>query len=569
MKALSNLSIANRLTLGFGLMGTLIAVVAAAGIYSNNRSEAAIHEIVEDNMRGLSLVNDMSESVHIVSRVTRSMILLDDKSSIEGEVKKIDAARAKYDQALAEMEKMPASAQEQALQTKVREAAAVARPLNSQVQALARENHDAEARDLLLKTASPATKQWQDRMDELLAFQETETAADAASAFADAAFLDRAMMGLTAVALGLAALLGWLISRSIVQPIQRAVQVAQTVAAGDLSAKIEVSGKDETAQLLQAMKTMNENLLRVVGDVRNGAESIATASAQIAGGNFDLSQRTEEQAANLEETAASMEQLTATVRNNADTARQAAQIAGSASAVAQKGGAVIGDVVRTMEDINASSQQIVEIIGVMDSISFQTNILALNAAVEAARAGEQGRGFAVVAAEVRALAQRSATSAKEIKALIGASVSKVETGTKLVASAGSTMGEIVTQVGRVNDLIAEISAATIEQTSGIGQINEAVNQLDQVTQQNAALVEESAAAAGSLQSQAAGLVATVGSFKLEADLAQAVACKPLPAKQEESRSATVRSFAPAQSGQRNARPLVSNAALATQNWAAF
>ncbi|MCV2369993.1 methyl-accepting chemotaxis protein [Roseateles oligotrophus] len=529
MNALSNLKIGTRLTLGFGLMGALIAAVATVGIIGNNRSEAAIHEIVNDNMHGLGLVNEMSESVHIVSRVTRSLILLSDKTLLEEEAKKIDAARTKYAHASAEMEKMDASAEEKALQAKVREAAEVARPLNSQVMALARADQDEQARELLLGKASPATKIWQDRMDDLLAFQEHETAGDAAAAFAQAAFVARVMLGAVAAALCLAGLLGWLITRSIVRPIMRAVQVAQTVAAGDLSSVIEVTGRDEVAQLLQALEDMNISLLNVVSEVRDGSESIATASAQIASGNHDLSQRTEEQAANLEETAASMEQLTATVRNNADTAAQANRVAIAATTVAQQGGLVIGNVVRTMDEINTSSKKIVDIIGVMDTISFQTNILALNAAVEAARAGEQGRGFAVVAAEVRALAQRSAASAKEIKQLIATSVEKVEAGTQLVASAGSTMTEIVMQVGRVNDLIAEISASTVEQTSGIGQINEAVVQLDQVTQQNAALVEEAAAAAQSMSQQAGNLVQTVGVFKLPADAANVRYIPELPA----------------------------------------
>ncbi|MEJ6007670.1 methyl-accepting chemotaxis protein [Paucibacter sp. AS339] len=526
---LSNLKIGTRLTLGFGLMGALIAAVATAGFYANNRTESAIHKIVEDNMRGLSLVNDMSESVHIVSRVTRSMVLLDDKSLIEGEAQKIDAARAKYAQASAEMEKMEASADEKALQAKVREAAAVARPLNTQVIELARADQDDKARDLLLGKASPATKIWQDRMDDLLAFQEKETAQDANAAFALATLMDRVMLGATVIALSLGGLLGWLITRSIVRPIMRAVQVAQTVAAGDLSSVIEVQGRDEVAQLLQALEDMNISLLNVVSEVRDGSESIATASAQIASGNHDLSQRTEEQAANLEETAASMEELTATVRNNADTAAQASRVAIAATEVAQQGGLVIGNVVRTMDEINTSSKKIVDIIGVMDAISFQTNILALNAAVEAARAGEQGRGFAVVAGEVRALAQRSAASAKEIKQLIASSVEKVDVGTQLVASAGSTMTEIVMQVSRVNDLIAEISAATVEQTSGISQINEAVVQLDQVTQQNAALVEESAAAAESMSQQASSLVKTVGVFKLPEDAVNVRYIPELPA----------------------------------------
>nr|WP_316641726.1 methyl-accepting chemotaxis protein [uncultured Roseateles sp.] len=325
-----------------------------------------------------------------------------------------------------------------------------------------------------------------------------------------------AVVGLMLGALVLGAVLALLITRSITGPIARAVVVAETVAAGDLTSDVRVDSADETGQLLAALKKMNDNLVGIVGQVRNSADSIATGSAQIATGNADLSQRTEEQASNLQQTAASMEQLTATVKQNADTARQATQIAGGASSAAAQGGRVVEQVVSTMGEITDSSRKISDIIGVIDGIAFQTNILALNAAVEAARAGEQGRGFAVVASEVRSLAQRSAQAAKEIKTLIGTSVEKVENGSRLVHEAGQSMGEIVTQVKRVNDLISEISAASVEQSTGIGQIGDAVNQLDQVTQQNAALVEESAAAAESLKHQAASLAQTVSVFKLTA-----------------------------------------------------
>jgi methyl-accepting chemotaxis protein len=272
-----------------------------------------------------------------------------------------------------------------------------------------------------------------------------------------------------------------------VRPLGHAVTVAETVAAGDLSAQIVVESRDEAGQLMHALREMNASLAKVVGEVRMGTELIATASGQIASGNQDLSSRTEEQASSLEETAASMEELTSTVKQNADNARQANQLAVSASEVAVKGGSVVSQVVNTMGSINASSKKIVDIIGVIDGIAFQTNILALNAAVEAARAGEQGRGFAVVASEVRSLAQRSAAAAKEIKTLIGDSVEKVEEGSKQVAEAGRTMDEIVGSVRRVTDIMGEITAASQEQTSGIEQINQAISQMDQVTQQNAAL----------------------------------------------------------------------------------
>jgi methyl-accepting chemotaxis protein len=290
-------------------------------------------------------------------------------------------------------------------------------------------------------------------------------------------------------------------------------RAASAIAEGDLAAPIDAS-QARPGSVVAAMRDMQRALRQVVGSVREASDSIATGAGQIAVGNADLSQRTEEQASNLEETAASMEELTSTVQSSADTARQAADLARTASAAAQAGGQVVGNVVATMGEINASSQRIADIIGVIDGIAFQTNILALNAAVEAARAGEQGRGFAVVAGEVRALAQKSASAAKEIKGLIHDSVGKVENGSRLVHDAGQAMGTIVTQVQRVADLIGEITAATQEQTAGIGQINEAVTQLDTVTQQNAALVEESAAAADSLNNQAKQLVQAVAVFRL-------------------------------------------------------
>ena len=307
----------------------------------------------------------------------------------------------------------------------------------------------------------------------------------------------------------------WLVARRIKQALDKAISASDQIASGDLTVKIEIDSEDETGHLLASLKEMNEGLAKIVGEVRTGADSIATATEQIAAGNADLSQRTEEQASALEETASSMEELTSTVKQNADNAQQANQLAISASGVAVKGGDVINKVVRTMESITDSSRKISDIIGVIDGIAFQTNILALNAAVEAARAGEQGRGFAVVAAEVRSLAQRSAAAAKEIKTLIEDSVSKVQDGSRLVEEAGHTTQEIVTSIKRVTDIMAEISAASLEQSSGIEQVNTAITQMDDVTQQNAALVEQAAAAAESLEEQALQLVQVVTRFKLE------------------------------------------------------
>jgi len=313
----------------------------------------------------------------------------------------------------------------------------------------------------------------------------------------------------------LAAFIGLWLIRAISGPLNEAVRIARCVAEGDLTHRIEVHSHDETGQLMQAMKDMNDSLVSIVSQVRTGTETMAVASREIASGNTDLSNRTESQASSLEETASSMEELTSTVKQNAENARQANQLVASTADVAVKGGQVVGQVVDTMASIKESSRKIADIIGVIDGIAFQTNILALNAAVEAARAGEQGRGFAVVASEVRNLAQRSAGAAKEIKALIEDSVSKVDNGGKLVDEAGKTMEEIVSSVNRVTTIMGEIAAASLEQSSGIEQINQAVTQMDEMTQQNAALVEEAAAAAESLQNQAGQLAEAVSVFKLD------------------------------------------------------
>ena len=384
----------------------------------------------------------------------------------------------------------------------------------------------------------------QDAFVDLQELQRDRAKANGASRQSRAQWLGAA---LAAVVLLVSGVLAMLMVRSITGPLQRAVGLAGVIAAGDLTADVHDDRKDELGDLLRSLSAMAARLRGVVGEVRGGVESVSAASSQIATGNQDLSARTEQTAANLEETAASMEELTATVTQSADTARQANQLAGSAAQAAARGGEVVGQVVASMQQITDSSRKIADIIGVIDGIAFQTNILALNAAVEAARAGEQGRGFAVVAGEVRSLAQRSAEAAKEIKLLITTSVDNVQSGSKQVEQAGRSMEEIVSSVRRVSDLIGEITASSTEQRDGIGQVNQAVSQLDQMTQQNAALVEESSAAALAMQDQARRLSEVVAVFKLG---------------QEGSALAPARAQAPASSAAVARRPAAAPAAAA-------
>jgi len=383
-------------------------------------------------------------------------------------------------------------------------------------------------------------------IDRQIAAQSAQMRAAAEAAMARAHDTSVLIIALGLVGGVLSLVTAWFISSGIVRPLRHAVKVARKVAGGDLSGNIRVESGDEVGQLLQALKDMNASLIHIVGDVRGGTQDIAGTSGEIAAGNLDLSQRTQAQASSLEQTAAAMEELTGTVKQNADNARQANQLAQSAAAVAGKGGTVVAQVIDTMSSINASSKKIVDIIGVIDAIAFQTNILALNAAVEAARAGEQGRGFAVVASEVRTLAQRSAGAAREIKQLIGDSVERVDAGARLVDTAGATMRDIVASVHRVTDIMGEISLASGEQLSGIEQVNAAIVQMEHVTQQNAALVEQASTAAASMQQRARQLSGTVGVFTLgnEAAPRQAAPAISLVAAHDKTRDRTAPARSP-------------------------
>ncbi|MDM0027336.1 methyl-accepting chemotaxis protein [Variovorax saccharolyticus] len=514
MNLLSNVRIGTRLAIAFAIvLGLTIVSTAAALVSARNNAEATRH-MMQSPLAKERLISDWYVLTYSAIARTSMIAKTTDETLPVTFADVISDSVKKGSETMAKVEALLVTDAEKAMFKSIVELRAKYQAGKDVVGKAKASGNAAETERAFKDSFQPAAKAYEARVLDLLsmerqAIDDMSRAIDAANA---RSFSLTLFLGILTVLAG--SLFAWLISRSITRPLDKAVKVAETVAAGDLSMRIEIGGRDETGQLMQALKHMNDSLAKVVGEVRTGTDTIATASGQIASGNQDLSSRTEEQASSLEETAASMEELTSTVKQNADNARQANQLAVSASEVAVKGGSVVSQVVDTMGSINASSRKIVDIIGVIDGIAFQTNILALNAAVEAARAGEQGRGFAVVASEVRSLAQRSAAAAKEIKTLIGDSVEKVEEGSKQVAEAGKTMEEIVDSVKRVTDIMGEITAASQEQTSGIEQINQAITQMDQVTQQNAALVEEAAAAAGSLQEQAGSLVQAVSVFKL-------------------------------------------------------
>ncbi|TFW28122.1 methyl-accepting chemotaxis protein [Massilia horti] len=518
---MKNLKIGQRLTLGFGTILALLVVVVWSGLTGMAATNDLLATVVKVNNVSLDAATDMRDAQRMLSIGVRDMILLSTHEELAAQSDSIKQAWKDYDSAEGVINTMTKDDQTRALLKKVAAARASAAPLLAETLDLGRQNRNDEAGHLLRERVVPAMKAWAKALKELGDEQGVRNNEDYVTSERHYAHSRLLLGGVGLAAVLIAIAVGWQITRSITRPLKEAVRIAQTVATGDLTSRIDVHSKDETGQLLQALKEMNAALQNIVGQVRGGTDTIAAASSQIASGNLDLSSRTEQQAGALEETASSMEELTGTVKQNADNARQANQLAESASSVARRGGAVVNEVVSTMSAIHASADKIADIIGVIDGIAFQTNILALNAAVEAARAGEQGRGFAVVASEVRSLAQRSAAAAKEIKTLIDDSVEKVDQGSRLVNQAGTTMDEIVTSVRRVTDIMGEIAAASREQESGIEQINRAIVEMDAVTQQNAALVEQASTAAQALQEQSARLAGVVAVFRLEGGAAQA------------------------------------------------
>ena len=510
----SDLKIGLRLGAGFALVLSLMVIAIVTGTLRLNHLGALTESIVEVEWRKVDAAHVINERMRANARRTLELFLPQDAGQVQQIKQHIAANKQAIDDALATLDRLVYLPEGKVLLEKMKTERARYVASFTQVSALLAEGKRQEATELLQRETLPTLDSVQQHVDAMVELQQKLVENGAKKALGDVTSSMQLMLGggLAAILLGIA--LAYWLTRSITQPLQQAVSIAQQVAAGDLGSEIRVESRDETGELMAALRQMNEGLSGIVSSIHLGTDTIATAARQIAVGNQDLSARTEAQASALEETSASMEEITGTVRQNADNARQANQLAQSASAVAVKGGSVVDQVVRTMAAINVSSKKIVDIIDVIDGIAFQTNILALNAAVEAARAGEQGRGFAVVATEVRSLAQRSAAAAKEIKELIGDSVSNVDLGSALVNTAGQTMSEIIGSIQHVTDIMGEITAASQEQTSGIGQVNSAITQIDATTQQNAALVEEAAAAAASLQEQCNQLTQTVGFFRL-------------------------------------------------------
>ena len=512
---IANLRIGTRLALGFGFLCLALVFMVGQGVTMLGRVNEGTDTIVNMRLPRVAMTTRMLGEVNDISIALRDLLLSDDGADRAQQIEEVVSSRKELDTILAQLDGLLVYPQARAVLAQEVQLNARYTQGQQELMRLIASGNAAGARAYMKTTLRPLLADYKAAIDQQIGIQADLARATAQEAQSMYTRTRTLMIALAVGILAVACALAWWISASITRPLRRALDVATAVAAGDLTTRVEVDSKCEVGQLLGALKRMNENLVATVGTVRDGTEAMSHASDEVAAGNRDLSARTEEQASALEETASSMEELTSTVKQNADNARQANTLAATASGVATRGGEVIEQVVGTMAQIHAASSRIVDIIGVIDGIAFQTNILALNAAVEAARAGEQGRGFAVVAGEVRSLAQRSAAAAREIKALIDDSSDKVEAGSTLVREAGSTMGEIVASVRRVTDILGEITAASQEQSAGIEQINQAVLQMDDVTQQNAALVEEAAAASQAMRDQAARLLDAVAVFQIE------------------------------------------------------
>ena len=514
---ISNLRVRTRLFAGFGILCAFLLVIVVFGTTMLGRINDGTGVIVTNYMPKIEASNEVLTQVNNISIALRNMMLSSDEADRKAQAADIDKARAKIADTFVWMQGVIVSEQGKALLKQSQEYNVKFVAAQDELLRRIGAGDIAGASSYLGAEYRPLVGEYRKVLGAQIQMQKGLAAKADTAAQQTYDNTQRTLLGLAAVILALAAFIAWRITTSITAPVARALAIAETVAAGDLTSRIDITSRDELGQLLAALKKMNDSLFDTVSTVRDGTDLIASASSQVAAGSLDLSARTEQQASALEETASSMEELTSTVKQNAENARQAGTLAATASSVAERGGEVVKQVVGTMDAINDASTRIADIIGVIDGIAFQTNILALNAAVEAARAGEQGRGFAVVASEVRNLAQRSAAAAKDIKGLIADSNEKVGDGSRLVNEAGHTMEEIVASIRRVTDIMGEISAASREQSAGIEQINQAVNQMDQVTQQNAALVEETSAAADAMRSQAAALATTVAVFRTGAD----------------------------------------------------
>ncbi|MBC7416419.1 MAG: HAMP domain-containing protein [Herminiimonas sp.] len=568
---LRNLRIGVRLGIGFGisLAMLVLVIVAASTISEHNRSKMAT-QLQAANAKTI-LANAMKSALLEGAVAMRNMGLQTEVGAMQSEVDRVQAQRKIYVKSRDTLTSTGLSDAEKAILATVEQLDKKIGASFSEAigQALA---FNAEgAAKVIAANIEPPSRLMLVEINKLVDIQLLATQKTLDNTVVDGSALRMlmAIIGLVAVAVSLAC--AWTLTRSITHPLRDAVKVAKRVSAGDLSQPVNANGKDEIGELMQALKDMNDSLAKIVAEVRTGTDTIATASSEIAAGNLDLSARTEQQAAALEETASSMEELTGTVRQNAENARDGNQFATGASDVAVQGGVVVATVIHTMGQINDSAKKIVDIISVIDGIAFQTNILALNAAVEAAQAGEHGRGFAVVASEVRSLAQRSATAAKEIKVLIGDSMEKVGTGSKLVAQAGLTMEEVVSSIRRVTEIMAQIARASHEQSAGIEQVNHAISQMDQVTQQNAALVEEAAAAAGAMQDQAAVLAGVVHVFKLGDQVGSLIIRPSLPARPKPAIPTGCKVQLPVPAKKRPPAPeqVRANSAERTEDWEEF